>query len=433
MNNNYRQISGYAPDLYDFAQGDSDDALMERIQNYTDYLLDNSSAQEPVWNIEQIRSGKPNKWNYIDGCMITAILSLYDLTGEKKYLDFADAFVDWFVQENGDILTYDPEEKNVDNINTASNLFTLYDLTGKEKYRRAIDTVRHQIDIMPRTKEGNFWHKDIYPWQVWLDGLYMAQPFYMQYETRFNRMHGCQDSFSQFCNVKRLMRDEKTGLYYHAYDESRSMFWADPKTGRSANFWLRSLGWFMCALTDTAQAMNEALYYERRCLTGMLQELTDALLKWQDKSGMFWQVINRPDLSASEDGFCLSRETFGEDHTFAAGEVKGNYLETSGTALIAYAILKGVRLGFLPQRYAAAAKRAFMGIADHYLLTGDDGSLGLGGICLVAGLGGAAKRDGSLAYYFGEPVVRNEAKGTAPFLLAYTELLRLRKEAGHEI
>ena len=107
-----------------------------RIQNYIEYLLDNSSAEAPMWNIEQIRSGKPNKWNYIDGCMINAVLSLYEFTGEKRYLDFADGFIGWFVNEDGTIKTYDPQEKNIDNINEARNLFRLYDLTGKEKYRK---------------------------------------------------------------------------------------------------------------------------------------------------------------------------------------------------------------------------------------------------------------------------------------------------------
>ena len=399
----------------------------EKIERYIDYLIANSSAEAPMWNQEQIREGRPNKWNYIDGCMITAILNLYDLTKEERYLAFADGFVDWFVQENGQIRTYDPEEKNVDNINTASNLYTLYDLTGKEKYRRAIDTVRHQIDIMPRTKEGNFWHKDIYPWQVWLDGLYMAQPFYMQYETRYNKLLGCQDSYQQFRNVERLMKDKETGLYYHAYDESRSMFWADPETGLSANYWLRSIGWFICALVETAQAMDESLYYEYCYLQKLLKDLAEALLPYQDESGMFWQVVDRPDLSCSEDGTIRARDHFdlaGQEPTFAAGEVRGNYLETSGTALIAYALLKGVRLGFLPERFAAAGERALSGIIDKYLFTNPDGTLGLGGICLVAGLGGKQHRDGSLAYYFNEPVVENEAKGTAPFILAYTELLR---------
>ena len=400
------------------------DEMNSRIRRYIDYLLANSSAEAPMWNMEMIRAGKPNKWNYIDGCMISAILNLYDYTKEQRYLDFADAFVDWFVQEDGQILTYDPEEKNLDNVNTASNLFTLYALTGKEKYRRAIDTVRHQLDIMPRTKEGNFWHKDIYPYQVWLDGLYMAQPFYMRYETQFNKMRGCEDSFRQFVNVERIMRDPESGLYYHAYDESRQMFWADPETGLSENFWLRAIGWFITALVETAEAIDESLYYEYRYLQKILKDLAEALLKVQDRSGMFWQVVNRPDLSCSEDGLCSARDSFCEDHTRAAGDVKGNYLETSGTALIAYALLKAVRLGYLPERFAAAGERAFNGITHNYLIENPDGTLGLGGICLVGGLGGKAQRDGSVSYYFNEPVVQNEAKGTAPFILAYTELLR---------
>ncbi len=373
--------------------------MHDKIRTYIDYLIDNSSAEAPMWNLEKIRSGLPNKWNYIDGCMITAILSLYEMTGEKKYLDFADTFVDWFVQEDGSIRTYDAHEKNLDNVNAARNLFTLYDLTGKEKYRRAIETVRRQLDIMPRTKAGNFWHKDIYPWQVWLDGLYMAQPFYMQYETRFNGMANCEDSFRQFVNVEKLMRDPRTGLYFHGYDESREMYWADPETGCSPNFWLRALGWFSCALVETASVMDESLYYERRYLQKMLRDLAEALIPYQDHSGMFWQLVDR----------------IGEE---------GNYPETSGTALIAYALLKGARLGYLPYRFADMGERAVEGIIDRYLVENEDGTLGLGGICLVAGLGGKQHRDGSAAYYYSEPVVQNEAKGTAPFILAYTELLR---------
>ena len=374
-----------------------------RIQNYIEYLLDNSSAEAPMWNIEQIRSGKPNKWNYIDGCMINAVLSLYEFTGEKRYLDFADGFIGWFVNEDGTIKTYDPQEKNIDNINEARNLFRLYDLTGKEKYRKALDLVRSQLDLMPRTKEGSFWHKQIYPWQVWLDGLYMAQPFYMEYETRYNRMKGCIDSFQQFQRVRKYMRDPETGLYYHGYDESREMYWADKETGCSPNFWLRALGWFACALVDTTSLVDESLYFEYRTLLSMFQELCTALLKYQDEDGMFWQVVNYP----------------GEE---------GNYLETSGTALLAYAFLRGARLGYLDGRFAAAGEKALDGITERYLREDEQGNLELGGICLVAGLGGKQHRDGSREYYYSEPVVKNEAKGTAPFILAYTELLRKAAE-----
>ena len=370
-----------------------------QINEYIEYLLDNSSADKPMWNKELVREGKPNKWNYIDGCMITALLSLYEMTGRERYYEFAKDFVDFFVQEDGTIRTYDVKEYNLDNINTASNLFFLYDKTGDEKYKRALDLVRTQLDTMPRTKEGSFWHKDIYPNQVWLDGLYMAEPFYMRYETKFRKMEKCSDVIHQFKNVEKYMKDEKTGLYYHGYDESREMYWADPVTGRSPNFWLRSLGWFSLALVETAQACDEALYYEKRYLIGLLEDLVDSLIPFQHECGMFYQVPDKQD-------------------------AEGNYLETSGTALIAYAILKAVRLGFISPRYAAVGEKAFDGICESYLSKNPDGTLKLGGICLVAGLGGKQHRDGSLEYYFSEPVVENEAKGVAPFLLAYTEMLR---------
>ncbi len=369
------------------------------LDEYVDFLLDKSDAEHPYWNKEMVLSGKPNKWNYIDGCMITAVLSLYEMTGDKKYLDFADNFVGFFVQEDGSIKTYDPAEYNLDNINPSKNLFRLYDLTGKEKYRKAMDTARSQLDSMPRTNAGNFWHKNIYPHQVWLDGLYMAQPFYMEYEKRYNKMKGCLDSFRQFKNVEELMKDEKTGLYYHGYDESREMYWADKETGKSPNFWLRALGWFTVALVDTAEAMDESMYYEYRYLQTMLENLANALIPFQDESGMFYQIVDKKD-------------------------DERNYLETSGTALIAYGLLKGVRLGYLPKRFEEMGKRAFDGITEKYLSRNEDGSPKLGGICLVAGLGGAQHRNGSLDYYFSEPVVENEAKGVAPLILAYTEILR---------
>ncbi len=371
---------------------------LKLLDEYVDYLLTNSTAAAPMWNIEKIRGGKPNKWNYIDGCMITAILRLYKMTEDKKYLDFADEFVSYFVNEDGSINTYEVAEYNLDNVRPACNLFALFDLTGKEKYRKAMENVMEQLRTMPRTGEGNFWHKQIYPNQVWLDGLYMAQPFYMEYERRYNKMSGCPDSFKQFVNVRRFMRDEKTGLYYHGYDESRSMYWANKDTGLSKNFWLRALGWYMAALTDTAEAMGEEIYYEYRTLQDYLKELSDALLNYMDKeSHMFYQVVDK-------------------------GEETGNYLETSGSALIAYAFLKGARLGYLPKRFAAEGEKIFYGISDKYLGVDKEGRPALGGICLVAGLGGNTHRDGSLEYYFSEPVVENEAKGIAPLIMAYTEL-----------
>lgn len=382
--------------------------LKKELLHYLDYLMENSTPEAPMWNIEKIKSGKPNKWNYCDGCVISSILTMYKLTGEKKYLDFADNYIGWFVNDDGTIKTYDPGENNLDNINPGKNLFMLYDYTGNEKYRKALDTIRGQLDHMPRTKEGNFWHKEIYPWQVWLDGMYMAEPFYLEYEMRYNRMAGAKDVFTQFKNVERLMRDPATGLYYHGYDESRSMYWADPVTGCSSNFWLRAEGWFAAALVDTAAVMNESLYYEMDFLIRMLRDLADSLKPYQDDCGMFYQVIDK-------------------------GEAEGNYLETSGTALIAYALVKAVNLGFLPQEYADMGEKAFNGIIDRYFKIDEKGNPELGGICLVAGLGGDTHRDGSLKYYFSEPVVKNEAKGLAPLLMAFVELAAREDDRPKEI
>ena len=380
--------------------------ILDTLGKYVDDLIDGSTAAAPLWNIEMVRSGKPNKWNYIDGCMITACLSLYKTTGDEKFLTFSRHFLDYFVKSGGVIETYRVDEYNLDNINQGKNLFTLYDLTGKQRYRDAIETIRSQLETHPRTKEGNFWHKKIYPWQVWLDGLYMAQPFYMEYETRFNGMKGCLDSYRQFMNVKKLMRDPETGLYYHGYDESRQMYWANPETGCSPNFWLRAMGWFLVAMVDVLERMDEQLYYEYRSIMAMLKDAAEAMVRFQDPdTGMFWQVIDKPG-------------------------IPGNYLETSGTALFAYAMLKGVRLGYLPKRFSAYGEKAFYGTCDKYLGVSADGKLQLSGICLVAGLGGASHRDGSLEYYFSEPVVENDAKGVGPLLLAYTEVLAAKKEAG---
>ena len=373
------------------------------LNDYVTYLIEGSTAEAPLWNIEKVRSGEPNKWNYIDGCMMTACLRLYETTKEPKYLEFAKSFLDYFVQEDGTILTFDPEEYNLDNINQGKNLFPLYDLTGEEKYRKAMEQINGQLKKQPRSKEGNYWHTKIYPWQVGLDGAYMAQPFHMEYEKRYGTPAGCEDCVQQFRNIHRILRDAKTGLYYHGYDESRQMYWADPETGLSQNFWLRAMGWYTVALADVLERMPATMEAERKELTAIFAQTIRDQHAFQDEAtGMFWQVIDRVD-------------------------AEGNYLETSGTALFAYAVLKGVRLGYLPEGYRAWGEAAFYGICDDRLSVGEDGALQLTGICLVAGLGGATRRDGSLEYYLSEPVVSNDAKGVGPLLLAYTEILALQK------
>ena len=376
-----------------------DQKKMDLIERYIEELMEKSTPERPVWNLEKIMQGLKSNWNYIDGCMIKAILEMYAIKKDEKYLQFADAFIDCKVHEDGTIEGYDVQELNIDNINAGKTLFELYDLTGKEKYRKAIDLIYSQIEQMPRTKEGNFWHKKIYPNQVWLDGLYMCQPFYMEYETRFHDKKNYDDIFSQFDTVVKYMRDPKTGLYYHAYDSSREMFWCDQVTGLSQNFWLRALGWYTMALLDTLDKADPACGEPYENLKRVFRELIDAMLRYQDPSGMWYQVVN-------------------------LGGMEKNYLETSGSSIMAYALLKGVRLGFLPEEYRVYGEKAFDGICDKYLSADENGELHLGGICLVAGLGGKQMRSGTFDYYMSEPVVSDDAKGVGPFLLAYTEILR---------
>lgn len=375
---------------------------MEILDRYIDQLLEKSSPQAPVWNIEKIKQGKKPSWNYIDGCMIKAVLELYRIKKDPRYLEFADDFIDYFVQEDGSITSYDPLEYNLDNVNAGKTLFELYPLTGRDKYRKAMDTIYGQLKGQPRTSTGNFWHKLIYPNQIWLDGLYMAQPFYMQYELTYNQGKNCSDSYQQFLNVYKLMRDTRNGLYYHAYDDSRESFWCDKVTGLSANFWLRALGWYAMALIDTIEIMPDTMAEEKAELSRIYHELIDSMLPYQDEeTGMWYQVVNR-------------------------GGISPNYLETSGSAIYAYAIMKSVRLGLLDASYFVYGKKAFDGVCQKYL-SEKDGQLQLGGICLVAGLGNKEMREGTFDYYMREPIVQNDAKGVAPLILAYVETLFAEK------
>lgn len=372
----------------------------KKIDEYVLQLVERSTPERTAWNMEKLREGKPASWNYIDGCMLTALMEMEGLTGDRRYFDFVKAVADHFVGEDGSIRTFKPDAANLDDINEGRVLFALYERTGDEKYRKAADFLRGQLDKQPRTREGNFWHKAIYPNQVWLDGIYMAQPFYALYEKHFGG-GTYSDTVDQIKNVRAKMFSQEKGLYFHGYDASRTAFWADPVTGCSQNFWLRSLGWFAVALADLLDILPQG--GDRDSLAGIFTELMDSMVRYADgATGMYWQV---PDQGGRE----------------------GNYLETSGSAMTAYAMLKGARLGVLSGEHAALGQKTFDGIMKKYLTFTEDG-LDLGGICLVAGLGPEdnRRRDGSYEYYISEPVVANDAKGVAPFVLAYTEVKRLQ-------
>ena len=370
------------------------------IDRYINRLITESTPDVPMWNIESIRQGKKPHWNYIDGCMITALLQMWKITGEIKYFAFAESFIDYYVSDDGSILGYDVEKYNLDDVNEGRVLFELYKKTGKEKYRLAIEKQKAQLDGQPRTNTQNFWHKLIYPHQIWLDGIYMAQVFSALYSKEYGGKD-YSDMLNQIKNVNKYMQDKTTGLYYHGLDCSKSIFWADKESGLSKNFWLRSIGWFTVALVDIIEIIDDE--EARGELARIFADLIKSITAFRDPSGLYWQVVDQPGR-------------------------QGNYLETSGSSMIAYAMLKGARLGVIEPQYAALGKATFDGICNKYLTVNEDGELNLGGICLVAGLGpeNNPRRDGSYEYYISEPVVENDAKGVAPFVLCYTEILRTR-------
>lgn len=376
--------------------------MYQKINDYVLHLIRTSSPEKTAWNIERARQGLPATWNYIDGCMLGALLEMTDITGDSRFADFVEQFVDSFVLEDGSIRTFQADKQTLDDINEGKVLFPLYRMTGKEKYRRAMDTLQNALDAQPRTHEGSWWHKKIYPNQVWLDGIYMAQVFRTLYEKHVG--HGdYSDIVAQIRVVRQRMFDENKRLYYHGYDASKTVFWADKETGLSQSFWLRAMGWFAAALVDIAGILPEG--EEKTYVSGLLTEMMAGILPYADEeSGLYWQVVDQ-------------------------GGREGNYLETSGSSMVAYAMMKGARLGILPNEYAAQGKKTFDGIVNRYL-SFEGENLVLGGICLVAGLGPEKdrRRDGTYAYYISEPVVQNDAKGAAPFVMCYTEVKRLTVE-----
>lgn len=346
------------------------------------------------------------KWNYEDGCTLIGVEKMYKATGDKKYFDFIYKYMDKRVEENGKIKEFSLLEYNIDNINSGKLFFNLYEETKEERFRKAIDEVYYQLKIQPRALNGGFWHKSRYPYQVWLDGLYMALPFYAEYETKFHGMENYNDIFKQFKNVKEFMYSEEFGLYYHGYDETKTMNWANKETGLSENFWARSIGWLAMALVDTLETMSEQVFEYHRELQKMFKELIKNIMKYQDLSGMWYQV--------------MAKET-----------EKGNYLETSATLMFSYAILKGVRLGFLPEEYKENGVIAFNSTIEKFLIE-ENSKLRLDGICIMAGLNGLVSfngdRNGSYEYYLSEPIGFDDPKGTGPLMMSYSEILMIQNK-----
>jgi rhamnogalacturonyl hydrolase YesR len=343
-------------------------------------------------------SGSPNqRWNYEQGLMLTALWRLGEHTGDARYHDFVRRNLERYVNEDGSISTYTLADYNLDNIAPGRALLAVYRESGQEKFRRAADTLRQQLRGQPRTNEGGFWHKKIYPYQMWLDGLFMAQPFAAVYTETFGDAGSFDDIVKQFLLVGKHTRDSATGLFYHGWDESRQQRWADPATGRSPSFWARAMGWYMMALVDVLDVLP-ADHPGREQLLSILRGLAPALLRFRDPGSHLWyQVVDQ-------------------------GNREGNYLEASASAMFAYGFARGANRGYLPPEYRTAAESTFAGLTSNMVTQHPDGSVDLRGTCRSAGLGNKPYRDGSFAYYISEPQRVNDMKGLGPLLLAAIEL-----------
>lgn len=345
-------------------------------------------------------------WNYEDGCVLTALEAMYKVTGGECYAQAVRVFLDRYLGEDGRIAWYDKEEYSLDKLPHGRGLLFLYRETGLDKYRLAAEQLMEQLRHQPRTESGSFWHKKIYPRQIWLDGLYMAAPFYLQYEKELGRGN-YSDILKQFENARRFLYDESAHLYIHVYDEGKCQFWADPDTGRSPNFWSRAEGWYLMALADCCDILpreEEGWQY----LTGLWKEAMDGMLLYQDsESGLFFQLTT---LSGTP----------------------GNYLETSASAMVAYSLFKGYEMGVFTREYADKAVGIMMALETEKLKV-RKGRLHLEGTCAGAGLGPANRpeRDGSIDYYLREPVVADEQKGVAAFMLAYSQWMSLERRNGN--
>lgn len=320
-------------------------------------------------------------WNYEDGCLLLGCQRMYEATGAAQYADFVLDYLSQRVTAEGEIPSYLTAQHCLDSFHCSRALFFAEKLTGDMKYRRAAAWQASQLSAHPRTGSGLCWHKEIYPQQVWIDGIYMAAPFLAEYARNTHNSALFDEMRRWFRYAEAHLRDADTGLYHHAVDENRTQIWADPVTGCSKTHWLRAEGWYLLALADTYSVLPASQADFAAELAGALRTAADALLPYRAADGLLYQVIDRPQLA-------------------------GNYTETSGSLMAAYAFLRGAAAGMLPADCAAVGQEMLAAVLAHKLVNGH-----LTDICVSAGLGGANQRDGSAEYYLSEPRVSDDPKG----------------------
>lgn len=357
-----------------------------------------------IWK-DSIPIGGLNKWSYDMGVVLKGFEGIWANTGDVSYFNAIKHKMDYFVQQDGTIRGYEFDEYNIDHVNNGKLVLLLYRVLGKDKYKKAADALRNQLRTHPRTNEGGFWHKKIYTNQMWLDGLYMGAPFYAEYAMLFHEDAAFDDIANQFIWMEKHTRDTKTGLLYHAWDESKQMKWANKETGTSPHFWARAMGWYADAIVDALDYFP-ATHPKRKAMIDILNRLVIALEKQQDKqTGLWYDVMNYN----------------------GPGKEK-NYFEASASCQFVYAIAKGVRNGYLPAAKLAIAKKGYDGIIKKFIKV-ENGQTNLYGTVKVSGLGGNPFRDGSFDYYMSEPVIVNDPKGVGAFLLASNEMEMLSSQA----
>jgi unsaturated rhamnogalacturonyl hydrolase len=336
-------------------------------------------------------------WNYTQGLIAQSMMLVWKESRNDKFFSYAKMYADKLIDANGNISGYKVEDYNLDCMNSGKYLFELYHQTKDEMYRKTIVLLRNQLKTQPRTSEGGFWHKQRYPNQMWLDGLYMCAPFYAQYAQVFNEPAIFDDVVNQFVVVHEHTFDTKTGLNYHGWDESKLQKWANPETGCSPNFWGRAEGWYVMALVDVLDFLPLS-HAGRPKLLEILNQVATGIRKYQDpETGLWFQVMDQ-------------------------GGKKDNYLEATGSSMFAYSLLKAVHKGYIGNEYKAVGEKAYQGILKYLIQQNADGSISLTKCCAVAGLGGNPYRDGSYDYYVHEPVRSNDPKGVGPFIMASLEM-----------
>ena len=350
---------------------------------------------------------RPSKFEYdIVGLQIMALQALNEVSPDQRYVDAAEIVTSSFIADDGKIRTFDPDLFSIDLTKPGDVVILLEQRTGAEKYRKAVDFLRENLKRHPRTSGGAFWHRVTYPNQLWLDGVYMGMPFLVQYaaiyETGAQQRESFKEAVHEFVIAREQLRNPETGLYYHAWDESKKAEWADKETGQASQYWLRGLGWYAMALVDVLDHLPESEPELRKILIDMTQELAADILRYQDaETGTWWQIMDKPGAIA-------------------------NYRESSGSAMFTYFLAKAVNKGYLPESYREATIKSYQGLINEFVTVHKDGKISMNDQCLVAGLGFG--RDGSYDYYMTERIFSNDAKGNGPFIFAGVEMYKLLKQ-----